>query len=327
MRRSTCSSWPGESQRLNPQRESALTHRTAQRALTLAVISLALVFLSPTPVSADASAPSIYRQAVDDAYNLVRGAGRTDTATARSAANVLETGTGQSQPEILADLRSVPPDFDDARARLLALKAALQNPATTADPGLAGSRLHEVLSMSRYDSLHRAPSPLDRLTQWIGDRINDLLRLLFGGSGGPRAPAWLIYVVGVIAVVAVTVFVFMSARGRFTANVSANRPAGPRAPADYFSEADRLAARGDRVGAIRALCAGVAATLAGERTWEGSPLTVREIFQRAPDPQSLRPLLRPFEAAVYGGREVDAATYERAAQIAAPYRKPAAVAA
>jgi hypothetical protein len=71
----------------------------------------------------------------------------------------------------------------------------------------------------------------------------------------------------------------------------------------------------------------VAATLAGEHTWEGSPLTVREIFQRAPDPARLRPLLMPFEAAIYGGRAVDAATYARAAQVAAPFRQPVQVAA
>ncbi len=294
----------------------------------LAALLLALAAaITPASASADVAAPSIYRQAVQDAYDLVRDAKPGDAASAKAAAGVLETGTGQSQPEILADLRRLPPDFEDARARLLALMAALQQPATTADPALAQSRLHQVLSMSRYDPLHRAPSPLDRLTQWIGDRVNQLLRLLFGGGAGPRAAVWFLYAVGLITVLAVTVFVFRSARGRFTATVSANRPAGPRAPADYFSEADKLAARGDRVGAIRALCAGVAATLAGERTWEGSPLTVREIFQRAPDPLSLRPLLQPFEAAVYGGRAVDAATYVRAAQIAAPYRKPAAVAA
>jgi hypothetical protein len=99
-------------------------------------------------------------------------------------------------------------------------------------------------------------------------------------------------------------------------------PDGPRPPADFFAEADRLATRGDRVGAIRALCAGVAATLAGARSWEGSPLTVREIFQRAPDSTALRPLLLPFEAAVYGGRAVDQATYDRAVEVAAPFRQP-----
>ena len=71
----------------------------------------------------------------------------------------------------------------------------------------------------------------------------------------------------------------------------------------------------------------MAATLAGERTWEGSPLTVREIFQRSPEPSRLRPLLNPFEAAVYGGRDVDAETYERARQVAAPYRLPLEIAA
>ncbi len=71
----------------------------------------------------------------------------------------------------------------------------------------------------------------------------------------------------------------------------------------------------------------MAATLAGERTWEGSPLTVREIFQRAADPARLDALLLPFEAAVYGGRDVDAATYERARQVAAPFRLRVEVAA
>lgn len=290
-------------------------------------MTLAFIAITAVPASAEPASPPTYQKAVADAYDLIREAGQADTATATVAASVLESGTGQTQPEILADLRRKPPDYDDARARLLSLMAALQQPATTGDPILAQNRLRQVLATRRYDALHRSPSPLDRFTQWISDRVSQLLRLLFGGRGGPQAPAWFFYLVGAIVVIAVTVVVFLSARGRFTETISANRPAGPRAPADYFAEADRLAARGDRVAAIRALCAGVAATLAGERTWEGSPLTVREIFQRAPDPLSLRPLLQPFEEAVYGGREVEAAAYERAAEVAAAYRRPAAVAA
>src|ERR1700694_1100466 len=131
---------------------------------------------------------------------------------------------------------------------------------------------------------------------------------------------WIFYLIGAAGVAAVAFVVFRSARGRFTEGLVATQPAGPRAPADYFAEADRLAAKGDRVGAIRNLCAGEAATLAGERTWEGRPLHVREIFQRASDPVRLRPLLMPFEAAVYGGRGVDAAAYDRAAQVRAPFR-------
>jgi hypothetical protein len=279
------------------------------------------------PVAADTPAPPTYRQAVQDAYDLIRGATPNDTAAAHQAISVLEAGTGRTQPEILDDLQRQPPVYDDAKARLLALLGALDQPANTSDPQLAQQRMHDVLSMHRYDPLHQPPSLVDRFVQWVGDRVKQLLSLLFGGSGGPQVPNWFFYLVGAAVVGAVAVIVFRSARGRFTEGVMASQPTGPRAPADYFSEADRLAAKGDRVGAIRALCAGVAATLAGERTWEGSPLTVREIFQRSSDPAHLRPLLLPFEAAVYGGRAVDAATYERAAQVAAHYRRPAAVAA
>jgi hypothetical protein len=265
---------------------------------------------------------------VVSAYLLVLNAAAGDAGSANRAVVALRSGTGLTQPEIIDDLQRKPPDLVDAQARLLALMSALDQQATTPDPALAQQRLHDVLAMSRYDALRRPPSLLDRFVQWVRDRIDQLLRMLFGAGTGSQAPTWIFYLVGAVVLIGVAVIVFRSARGRFTEGlVSGQHPAGPRTPADYFAEADRLSARGDRVGAIRALCAGVAATLSGERTWEGSPLTVREIFQKAPDPARLRPLLQPFEAAVYGGREVDAATYQRAATVAAPYRQPASAAA
>jgi hypothetical protein len=292
----------------------------------LTSLSVAFAVMTAMPASADPPAPPSYRQAVEDAYNLVLGATPNDTVTARQAISALKAGAGLTQPEIVADLQRQPPDYGDAKTRLAAVLAALDQPANTSDPQLAQQRLHDVLAMHRFDALRRPPSLLDRFLQWVGDRINQLLGLLFGGRGG-SVPGWYFYIVGAVVLAAVAVIVFRSARGRFTQGMMANQPTGPRAPADYFAEADRLAARGDRVGAIRALCAGVAATLTGERTWEGSPLTVREIFRHAPDPARLHPLLLPFEAAVYGGRDVDAATYERATQVAAPFRQPATVAA
>ncbi len=251
-----------------------------------------------------------------------------DTSTARQAVSILEAGTGLTQPEIIATLERNPPDFVQAADRLHALLDAIDHPAAASDPTQAQQQLHGVLSMHRYDALHRPPSLLDRFFQWVTGRVTDLVRLLFGrGGGGLPVPDWVFYALGVVAVAVVALVVFRATRGRFTGGVIAGLPEGPSAPADYFAEADRLAAAGDRVRGIRALCAGVAATLAGERTWEGSPLTVREIFLRAPDPFGLRPLLIPFEAAVYGGREVDVATYERAAQVAAPFRHSAELAA
>ena len=295
--------------------------------LVIGSLACGLVLAFQMHAAADTSTPVAYLQAVEDTLVLVQGRLPNDTASAQQAIAVLEAGTGNTQREIIADLESSPPDYEDATTRLLALRDALKNPAHTTDPAQAQQRLRDVLSMHRYDALHKPQTWLDRLRQWITDRINDLLNAFRRQAGSLPLPNWVFYLLGGIVVAGLALLIFSSTRGRFTEGSMTGSPSGPRAPADYFDEADRLAAAGDRVGAIRALCAGVAATLAGERTWEGSPLTVREIFQHAPDPASLRPLLIPFEAAVYGGRGVDKAAYERAVQVAAPFRRPKELAA
>ena len=295
-----------------------MTRRLFSGVLLAAAIAIALSL--PVSVAADSTA-TLYRQAVSDALGIIQNAQPGDRAAALHAAQVLTDGTGNTQPEVLSDLRESPPDLKDAASRLQAVLRAIDNPATTSDPALAQSRLQQVMSMQRYDALHKQPSFLERLGQWIQDRINEFLKAMAGGIGpGGVVPAWVVYAIALAVMSVVAVVVFSSARGRLSGDFAASGPPGPQAPADYFAEADRLAARGDRVGAIRALCAAVAATLAGERTWEGSPLTVREIFRRAPDPASLNPLLRPFEAAVYGGRDVDEKTYQQAAAVAARFR-------
>ena len=297
-----------------------------RRLVAALLLAAAAAWVLALPVAADPTPPPTYLAADDRAYALIANASGSDARPADEAYRVLTDGTGNTQPEIIADLRARPPSYEDARKRLSALSVALRDPMTTSDPDLAKQRLHDILASSRYDSLRRPPSLLDQLSQWIQDRLADLLRLLFGNRGGAQPAALWLYLIGVVILAAVVLVVFRAARGRFSQSLSA-APQGPRLAADYFAEADRLAARGDRVGAIRALCAAVAATLAGERSWEGSPLTVREIFMRAPDFAALRPLLSPFEAAVYGGRGVDAATYEQALRVAAPYRHPAEAAA
>jgi hypothetical protein len=296
---------------------------TWRRLLVAVGVAPSLFAWAPMTAEADQPTPASYRQAVSDAYAIVSHASPGDVQAAVQATNVLETGTQLTQPEVVADLAQRPPDFTDAATRLQALLDAIDTPASTEDPASAQAKLHDVLAMHRYDALHRPPSALDRLSQWFTDRVRDLLRFLFGGSSiGGVVPLWVVYAIGVLAIAAVAFILLRSARGRFGGEFAAAAAGGPGAPADFFADADRLAAAGNGIGAIRALCAGVAATLAGERTWEGSPLTVREIFQRAPDPAALRPLLLPFEAAVYGGRDVDAATYERAAAVASRFRVP-----
>lgn len=300
---------------------------TGRRRLAVAAIALFAALAGSITAAHAVSRPDPkYVDAVQHASDLLRGAAAPDTGPAEQADAVLKEGTGGSQPEILNDLEARPPLYDDARARLTALLGTLLNPMTTSDPGRARQRLHDVMSMSRYDALHRPLNPIERFVQWVQDRISQLLRYLFGRAAGAQPPDWWVYGVGVL-VVAMVVFVLVRAsRGRFGRSLAVTQ-GGPRPPADFFAEADRLAAAGDRVGAIRSLCAGVAGTIAGERTWEGSALTVREIFSRSPEPESLRPLLTPFEAAVYGGRDVDEATYRRAADVAQGFRPQPAVAA
>ncbi len=300
----------------------ALITHTVARVLAMASLALALALVSPAQAAADSASPAAFKQAVQDTLTLVHAALPNDTSTAQRAVTVLEAGTGLTQREIISDLEASPPDFADASERLQALLKALDHPADTSDPAQAQQRLRDVMAMHRYDALHQPQTWLDRLRQWFSDRINDLLKIFRRESGSLPLPSWVYYVFGTIVVAIVAVLIFSSTRGRLAEGSGAGSPSGPRRPTDYFNEADRLAAAGDRIGAIRALCAGVAATLAGEQTWEGSPLTVREIFQDAPDPASLRPLLVPFEAAVYGGRDVDRSTYERALQVAAPFRQP-----
>lgn len=299
-----------------------------RRLLLLLVGAAAICASAQVTVLADSAPSTPYRQAVADAYEIISQAAPGDVQAAHRAAATLQSGTGSSQPEILAALAKQPPDFKTAAARLQALLDALDHPAATGDPAAAQSKLHQVLAMHQYDALHRPPSALDRLGQWINDRVKEILRFLFGGNSiGGVVPTWVVYGIGILVIALVGFVVFRSTRGRFGGEFAGLAASGPRAPADFFADADRLASKGDRVAALRALCAGVAATLAGERTWEGSPLTVREIFQRAPDPAALRPLLLPFEAAVYGGQDVDAVTYERAAAVAARFRLPLAEAA
>lgn len=292
-------------------------------AATVAALSGAAV-----TTHADQPAGADYRQAVAATYAIVSAAQPGDVQAAEQATSILKGGTGDSQPEILADLAKRPPDFKDAAARLSALGNALDHPATTGDPTAAKAKLHDILAMQRYDALHRPPSALDRLSQWVQDRIRELLRALFGGNGpGGAIPGWVLYAIGAVVLAAVAFVVFRAAGGNLGGDVDADVPGAPRAPADYFAEADRLAAKGDRVAAIRALCAAVAGTISGQQTWAASPLTVREIFTRSGHAQDLRPLLLPFEAAVYGGRDVDAATYEKALAAAAPFRTLVEVAA
>ncbi len=252
-----------------------------------------------------------------------------DAPSGQRALALLQQATGESQPEILADLRRRPPDLRDAAARLDALADALRTRPEAPDAARASRELDRILALKRYECL-RLPVPWwDRARDWVlargAEAVGRFLSWLFSHlRGGPNLTLPLqVLAIGALLLVAAWLARAGWRRGR--GDVLPPRATGrPALPRDWFSEADRRAAAGDYLGAIQALAPGVAAVLGGEQGWERSSLTVREIFNRAEQPERLRPLLLSFEAAAYGHRSPDAEAYQRAAEVTAPFRTAAA---
>jgi hypothetical protein len=287
-----------------------------------AVLPLAVLALSLAVAGGDgarAADQGAYADSVDRALQVLRDARGDDRDAARRAADILEAGTGQSQREILLDLRQSPPDAADARNRLAALSRADRSPAFVPEPGRARQAVRDILAQPRYAGLGQGPSLGDRIRAallqvlvWVAERIGGVLASGFG-----------LAVVGAAAIGLALIGLLIARSVRWRGRSEARLPGGgaaAEADEDRFARADRLAAAGDLEEAVRALAGAVAVALGGDRAWEVSPLTVRELFARAADPAALRPLLLAFEAAVYGQRPPDPEAYRRAAVAAAPFR-------
>jgi hypothetical protein len=283
------------------------------------------ILLASGGTPAAASSADDYANAVHRALTLVQFAERGDVPSVQQAIDVLTRDTGNTQPEVLRDLRRNPPDLGDADQRLQALYATLQARVDTPDPGQAERQLQTILSQSRYSGLSTGPSIPERILDFIVRRIGDLLSWLGVGKLGLNIPLWVWLGIGLAAVIAIIAWPIRGglSRGGREARLRAAAPMA-RGRVDFFGEADRLAASHDYVAAIKALAGGVAVHLKGDHAWEHSPFTVRELFQQSDRAEALWPLLLSFEEASYGHRTPDADTYVRAAEAAAPYRGTAA---
>ncbi len=274
------------------------------------------------------SEESDYAAAVERARALVRLAELGDRPSAERAAATLREATGTSQPEVLWALEKSPPEAAEASTRLLALGDALRTRADTPDPARAGQELRRILAEPRYRALDAGPSPLTIIGAWILKALTALLRRLSTRWNVPIPTELLVRVLQGLAfalLLGVLAWLGRAAWRRGRGDAALRRPAEqPARPVDRFAESDRAAQVGDYPQAVRSLTLGVAGALGGGRHWELSPFTVRETFNRAPEPDRLRPLLLPFEAATYGHRPIDASTYARAAEAAAPYRQTSA---
>ncbi|HVH64479.1 MAG TPA: hypothetical protein VM674_00465 [Candidatus Acidoferrum sp.] len=250
---------------------------------------------------------------------------RGDAPSAQQALQALQSAPGPAQPEIIRDLSSNPPNLGDADQRLQALFDALQQHIDTPDPERAKQQLHDVLAMPRYAGVGSGQGLLERIVTTVLNAIGRFLNFLGVGNLHLNIPLWVWFALAALAILVIILWPIRGGldwRGRQARQARAAITANPSV--DFFAEADRLAGSRDYGGAIRALTGGVAVRLSGERGWQQSPYTVRELFQRAKDPEALRSLLRSFEETSYGQRVPDVALYERAAEAARPYRGVAA---
>jgi hypothetical protein len=278
--------------------------------------AIALLLLEPVPAGADLHS---YALAVEQAHSLVKEGlnGRADAG--RAALAVLLPEVGDSQPEIVADLRRDPPDYADADTRLAALAATVGRPGEATNPSQAKTALHRILGQSRYASLHANDSLWNRFWNWVDVQIFSFLSSLHLGA----VPNWfwlLLLGAAVLLAAGVTLLIVRTGWTRAGRALSAAGAPAVRGDVDRFALADAAAARGDYAGALRSLVAAVATAVSGKPYWETSPLTVRELFRASGRLDQLRPLLLAFELAVYGFRPVDEATYRRLDQLAQPFR-------
>lgn len=288
------------------------------RRLLLAALAAMCLSLIASPAGAAPAPASTYRTTIVQALHILQAGGDPEV-TAQHALEVLRSGVGDTQPEIEEDLISTPPRLADARVRLEALVAAINEPPHVAHPAGAHSSLETILSQSRYAGLR--PSLWDRLRDYLGNLLSRLLgRIGPVVAGSSTWVRWaIVAAVGVLVVLA-ALWLSISLWRRPRRRAAARRADAARRSADRFAEADRLEQAGDWAGAIRALAGAVAVQLGDESDWDLSPLTVRELFARAADPGRLRPLLWAFELCFYGRRQASPEAYGEASAAAAPYR-------
>ncbi|MHB8508179.1 MAG: hypothetical protein ACYDGR_05945 [Candidatus Dormibacteria bacterium] len=262
--------------------------------------------------AASANDPAILREA---RYQL--DAARAGSPGALNLCrDLLMAENGNGEEEVLADLARTPPDYLDAATRVDAQLAAIASAPTPEDPAAAKAALDHVLADPRFHAAAVSDNPIDRLRDYLLQR---LLGLLFthGSLDILKLAVFLALVAGLVAI-AVLALRQPLRSGAQIHHATGDRPR--RHPQDHFAAADRAAAAADYATAVRELVAALVAIRGGEPTWEGSHLTVRELFDRG-GLADLATVVAAFERVTYGHREATAADWEAARKEAAPYRE------
>jgi Domain of unknown function (DUF4129) len=145
------------------------------------------------------------------------------------------------------------------RRLALPVLVATRLPVPERDPEQVRDTVREVLARPEYQT--RPPSPANRVTEWLLDRLADVLAGLTGS--GPGSLIGLVLFVAILAGVGVLIVRFARGITR-DPELAAAVPAAPLRPqADWLAEAERREGAGDWRGGLRcryrALVAGLGA--------------------------------------------------------------------
>lgn len=183
------------------------------------------------------------------------------------------------------------------------------------DPDEARGAADDILDDAAY--AEPTQSLLDRAVEWLFDRIGDAFEAIPGGGPGSDI-AW-VFVVALLVLAAYFLVRALRAPRVRTVDDDDGLRYGTETSRDatvWMDEAERLAAAGDHRGALRcrhqALVAtmvteSVVADVAGRTAGEYASAAAVSLPDQA---DRLRSVTDRFDAAWYGGREVDAGGYQ-----------------
>ena len=213
----------------------------------------------------------------------------------------------------------MPPELPAGVARLAGAAVRVDLPPPEHDPVRAREAADEILSQARYQWSDDR-SLLERIGQWVADRVGDVTSPLGLGSGVPVWVGWLV----LAALVAGVAFVVYRARGGWRRDATAGVDAGGRVVVvageeaiDWAAELARCEAEGRWREAVRARYRVLVAELARRRVI--GDLVGRTAGELAADVRRAVPPAAPtfdaatalFESAWYGGAPVGPAESDR----------------
>lgn len=198
-----------------------------------------------------------------------------------------------------------------ALAQVESLRAALGLAPHPGSQASLRTALGAVYRSPELAALHRRQSPAS--ASLLSDLGGLLLRLLAGLFHLVGQPVWLVLALAVLAVGALSAALLLHrARGRLPQALEAAMEVSPGEmevrPERLFAEADQMQSRGNFKAAVRLsfqallITASSSRVLAVDPAWTNSDLlrAARQVGDLEP---RLRPLVRQFNAVVYGGRD------------------------